>query len=212
MALVEQLAPLVLRHGRVGEQQLDRGRGRHERVVDTVVQRDRQLAHRRQPLRPHPVPVGRLERLLQLAVPPDPLENVRQEIRQRGVLGEVVVGAATEGFGGEALVAVGGHQDHRGGMRPGADRVEQVQAVGVGKVVVEQDDVRLRHGVERFPPRRHVHALAEPVGPDHLQGEPGDRGIVVDHQDAAAVGGGQSWASSRKTSAWRRETTASSAS
>jgi hypothetical protein len=107
---------------------------------------------------------------------------------------------------------VGGHQDDGRRLRPGADRVEQVQPVGIRQVVVQQDDLRLGGRAERLASGPDVDALAEPVRPDYLERQASDRVVVVDDQDATAAGGGQSCASSRNTSAWRRDTTASSAS
>ena len=81
----------------LGEQQLEVGRGRHQRVVDAVVQRDGHLADGGEPLRPYQVPLGGAERLPELPAPAHALEHLGQHLEQGLVLGQVVVGAQAEG-------------------------------------------------------------------------------------------------------------------
>ena len=116
-----------------------------------MVQRDRHLADGAQPLGPHQVALGRGQRLAQLAGPAHPLEHLGQQLGEGGILGQVVVRAPAERRGGERLVAVRGDHDDGGRMGPGADRVEHLETAGVGKLMVEQDDVGI---VERRPAPR----------------------------------------------------------
>ena len=102
---------------RVGQQQLHVGEGRHERVVDLVVQRDGHLADRREPLGANQVLLRLGQRFAQLAAPPYPLQNLGQQLGQRRVLGQVVVGAPAQRGGHQRLVAMAGHQ-HDGRRRP----------------------------------------------------------------------------------------------
>ena len=78
---LQGLLPLLRRQVRVGQQQLHVGGGRHQRIVDPVVQRHRHLADRGEPLGADQVALGRDERLPQLPVPPDALEDLRAASR-----------------------------------------------------------------------------------------------------------------------------------
>jgi hypothetical protein len=171
-----------------------------------VVQGHRHLADRRQPLGTKQVALGGGQRLAELPGPADPLQHLRQHLRERGVLGEVVVGPATEGGRGQGLVAVGRDHHHRRRMRPRPDGVQDVETGAVGQLVVEEDDGDpvLVQPLQRLPAAGGVHQFADPLRGQDLLDQAHDHGVVVDEQDAAGRRGNghaQTRPSSRKTSA-----------
>jgi len=92
----QSLAERFWRNSGIGQQELDIGKGRHERIVDFVVQRDGHFPDGRKTLGPHQILLGGRECLLQLASPADSFENLRQELRESSVLCEIVIGSTAE--------------------------------------------------------------------------------------------------------------------
>jgi hypothetical protein len=167
---------------RVGQEKLDVGEGRHERVVDLVVEGHRHLADRPEALGAHQVALGGHQGLAELPGPPDPLQHLGEQLTQRAILGEVIVRAAAERRRGQRLVAVRGHHHDRGRVGPGADGVEHVEAAGVGELMVEQDHVGLGERLQGFPRAAHRGDRGVPIGLQDPPGQSDHAGIVVDHQ------------------------------
>ena len=68
------------------------------------------------------------------------------------------------------------------------DRIEDIETFGVGQVVIEQDDIEPVECAQCFAPGGHVFDRAEARVLDDAGHEPGDRGVVVDQQDARSRG------------------------
>ena len=98
---LECLAPLLRGPFLGREEELDVGGGRHQRVVDAVVQCHGHLADRGQALGTHQVVLGGHQRLAQLPVAPYALQDFREYLLERGVLREVIVRSPAKSGGGE---------------------------------------------------------------------------------------------------------------
>ena len=109
-------------------------------------------------------------------------------------LDHVVVGAELEADDAVGLGAAGGEDDDRD-AGAGADRAADVAAVAVGQVEVEQDQVGLEAlGQLERPRRRARDVRLEPLAGERLGERLGDRALVLDEQDAGALGDGHATA------------------
>ncbi len=91
-----------------------------------MVQGDRHLSYRSQALGSEQLLLRCGESLAELPSPAHSLENLGQKLGQGCILGQVVVGAMTEGGRRKGLVPMAGDDDDRGSGRPGTDRIEYV--------------------------------------------------------------------------------------